>query len=315
MAAEFAFTRYVAEPRAGLSYARNSGIRAATGSIVACTDDDARPDPNWLERLVAPFARPDVMVVTGNVLPLELESDAQLLFERYGGLGRGFRSREFDSEWLRGFRRAVRTWDIGATANAAVRASAFRHPDIGLFDEALGAGTPAPVGEDTYLFYRVLAAGFRVIYEPAAVVWHRHRREMSELRAQIFGYSAGHVAYNLTTWQRDGDRRGLLRVLVELPLHDLRLLARVALGRAPYPVEMVLAEVAGHIAGPFAYWRAARRARRLGRSPALAAARPDAWERERPVPRSDEREPADEVERVRAVAGGARRSAEPPLRD
>src|SRR5690606_26677154 len=118
------------------------------------------------------------------------------------------------------------------------------HPDIGLFDEALGAGTPAPVGEDTYLFYRVLAAGFRIVYEPAAVVWHRHRSEMSELRAQIFGYSAGHVAYHLTTWLRDGDRRGLLRVLAELPLHDLRLLAQLAVRRAPYPLEIALAEVA-----------------------------------------------------------------------
>jgi GT2 family glycosyltransferase len=311
--AEFPFARYVAEPRAGLSYARNSGIRAATGAIVACTDDDALPDPNWIERLVAPFARQDVMVVTGNVLPVELETDAQHLFERYGGLGRGFDVREFGPEWFRGFRRAVRTWDLGATANAAIRASAFRHPAIGLFDEALGAGTPAPVGEDTYLFYRVLAAGFRVRYEPAAVVRHRHRREMSELRAQIFGYSAGHVAYNLTTWRRDRDRRGLLRVLVELPVHDVKQLARVVLRRAPYPVGMVLAEVAGHIAGPFAYWRALQRASRLGRSPSLVATQPDRWEREHAVPASDEREPADYGERVSAVAGGARRAPEPPV--
>ncbi|HEX5830654.1 MAG TPA: glycosyltransferase, partial [Gemmatimonadaceae bacterium] len=313
--AEFPFTRYVAEPRAGLSYARNAGIHAATGAIVACTDDDVRPDPNWLERLVAPFARPDVMVVTGNVLPLELESDAQHLFERYGGLGRGFRPREFGPEWFRGFRRAVPTWDIGATANAAVRASAFRHPAIGLFDEALGAGTPAPVGEDTYLFYRVLAAGYQVVYEPAAVVWHRHRRELSELHSQIFGYSAGHVAYHLTTWRRDGDRRGLLRVLIELPLHDLRLLARVVRRRAPYPVEMVLAEVAGHLAGPFAYWRATRRARRLGRTPAPATAPPVPWGLEPRALRPGEGEPADEVEAVRAAAGTAHHAAEPPLGD
>jgi O-antigen biosynthesis protein len=313
VAAEFSFTRYVAEPRAGTSYARNSGVRAATGSIVAYTDDDTRPDPNWLERLVAPFARPEVMVVTGNVLPLELESDAQHLFERYGGLGRGFRSREFGPVWFRGFRRAVPTWEIGATANAAIRASAFRHPAIGLFDEALGGGTPAPVGEDTYLFYRVLAAGFRVVYEPAAVVWHRHRREMSELRAQIFGYSAGHVAYHLTTWLRDGDRRGLLRVLLELPLHDLRMLVLVAGRRAPYPTEMVLAEVGGHLAGPLAYWRATRRARRLGRSPALAAEQTGPREREHPIPCSDERESADEDEQVRAVAGAVHRLGKPPV--
>ena len=311
--AEFSFARYLAEPRVGLSYARNCGIRAAKGAVVACTDDDARPDPNWLERLVAPFARPDVMVVTGNVLPLELESDAQHIFERYGGLGRGFLYREFGPEWFNGFRRAVRTWDIGATANAAIRASAFRHPAIGLFDEALGAGTPAPVGEDTYLFYRVLAAGFRVVYEPAAVVWHRHRREMSELRAQIFGYSAGHVAYNLTTWRRDRDRRGLLRVLVELPLYDLRHVVLGAMRRAPYPLGIVLAEMAGHLAGPLAYWRATRRARRLGRGPSLTIVQSGHWDRERAIASSDERDDADEVERVRAVAGGTRRSADPPV--
>lgn len=135
---------------------------------------------------------------------------------------------------------------------------------------------------------------------------------MSELRAQIFGYSAGHVAYNLTTWRRDGDSRGLLRVLVELPVHDIKQLGRVLLRRAPYPVGIVLAEVTGHIAGPFAYWLAARRASRLGRSAPLAATRPDRWERERPVPTSDERELADDYEHVSAVAGGARRSPDPP---
>jgi GT2 family glycosyltransferase len=312
--AEFPFARYVAEARAGLSYARNSGVRAARGAIVACTDDDARPAPNWLERVVAPFARPDVMVVTGNVLPLELESEAQQLFERwYGGLGRGFRAREFGPEWLHSFRRAVRTWEIGATANAAIRASAFRHPAIGFFDEALGAGTPAPVGEDTYLFYRVLAAGFRIVYEPAAVVWHRHRREMAELRAQVFGYSAGHVAYNLTTWRRDGDGRGLLRVCAELPVHDLKLLALAAAGRAPYPLDIVFSEVAGHLAGPLAYWRAVRRADRLGRGTAPGTTEPDIRDRERTIPLVDDRECVDGVESARAGMGALRRSAGPDL--
>jgi hypothetical protein len=76
---------------------------------------------------------------------------------------------------------------------------------------------------------------------------------------------------------------------------------------------MVLAEVTGHIAGPFAYWRAVRRARRLGRTAPLAATHPGAWEREHPVPASDERELADDDERVSAAAGGVRRSSEPPL--
>jgi hypothetical protein len=95
-------------------------------------------------------------------------------------------------------------------------------------------------------------------------------------------------------------------------VHDIKQLARVVLRRSPYPVGMVLAEVTGHIAGPFAYWRAVHRARRLGRSTPLAATHPGAWEREHPVPASGERELEEDDERVSAVAGGARRSSEPP---
>ena len=56
----------VSESRRGLSYARNAGIRASAGEIVASTDDDVLVLRNWVATLVAPFARPDVALVTGN---------------------------------------------------------------------------------------------------------------------------------------------------------------------------------------------------------------------------------------------------------
>ena len=260
----------VEEPRQGLAYARNAGFLAARGAVVACTDDDVIVSPGWLEALVAPFAEPDVMAVTGNVLPLELETPAQWFYEMYGGLGRGFERQSFDGSWFRSFRGAVPTWNLGATANAAFRASAFDHPSIGLMDEALGPGMPSGVGEDTYLFYRLLAADFRLVYEPAAFVWHRHRREMPALRRQMFGYAKGHVAYHLTTWLRDGDRRGLTRLALRLPPWHARQLLRWAYaqtqGTVPYPLSLVLLEIAGHVAGPLALWRSRRRVRREGRS-------------------------------------------------
>ena len=85
------------------------------------------------------------------------------------------------------------------TANAAFRTSMFHDPQIGLMDEALGPGMPSGVGEDTYLFYKVLKAGYTIVYEPAAWVRHKHRRDLPGLRRQLFGYSKGHVAYHLTT--------------------------------------------------------------------------------------------------------------------
>ena len=106
------------------------------------TDDDVTMPPDWLEKLVAPFVNPDTMAVTGNILPLELETAAQRLFEAYGGLGRGFEPMVVNGSWFRQFRSAVPTWKLGATANAAFRASIFTHPQIGSMDEALGLVCP-----------------------------------------------------------------------------------------------------------------------------------------------------------------------------
>jgi GT2 family glycosyltransferase len=265
--AEFPSVILISEPRQGLAYARNAGFAASTGDIVIATDDDVTMPSDWLEKLVAPFARPDVMIVTGNVLPLQLETIFQRFFERYGGLGRGFEFLEASSNWFESFPRdAVPTWRLGATANAAFRASMFAHPQIGLMEEALGPGMPSGVGEDTYLFYKVLKAGYSLIYEPAAYVWHKHRSELSALRRQIYGYSKGHVAYNITTWLQDADWRGLWRVLIVLPLVHLQRIIIWFRGKSDYPLSLIFLEIIGNLAGPWSLWQSHRRVRREGRS-------------------------------------------------
>lgn len=266
VAAEFPGVVFVNEKRKGLSYARNRGIIASSGDIIIATDDDVTAPPDWVEKLTAPFAQSDVAVVTGNVLPLELETYAQSLFEMYGGLGRGYDRRIFSRDWFDHFRTAVATWEIGATANAAFRASIFSHPEIGLFDESLGAGTPTGCSEDTYVFYRVLKAGLTIVYEPSAYVWHKHRREMEAFRRQLYNYSKGHVAYHLLTLLRERDRRALVRLALRLPQTHLRRMLDRLRGRSDYPLSLILLEVAGNLAGPFALWRARRRVKREGRS-------------------------------------------------
>lgn len=283
--AEFPGVLLVSERRKGLSYARNAGINASSGEIVVATDDDVTMPPDWLEKLIAPFARSDVMIVTGNILPLELETKAQQLFEAYGGLGRGFKPFEADGAWFEHFNRtAVPTWHLGATANAAFRAAIFSHPQIGLMDEALGVGTPTGCSEDTDLFYRVLKAGYTIVYEPEAYVWHRHRRDLAALRRQIYGYSKGHVAYHLTTLLRDRDLRALTQLAVGLPRAHLWRIKERLRRRSAYPVSLIALEIKGNLAAPWALWRSRRRVRRLGRSSpyipvsqrSLAAREPDA---------------------------------------
>ena len=177
--AKFPGVILVSEPRKGLVYARNAGFVACTTEIAVTTDDDVVTLPNWLEMLVAPFARADVMAVTGNVLPMSLDARPQYYFEVYGGLSRGFHAFEVDGAWFERQRwRHVQTWTIGVTANAAFRTTVFSNPAIGLMDEALGPGMPSGVGEDTYLFYQILKAGGTIRYQPSAYVLHEHRATM-----------------------------------------------------------------------------------------------------------------------------------------
>lgn len=258
---EFPAVVQIEQARRGLSYARNAGIMKSSGDIIVMIDDDVTVSPTWLERLIGHFSRPEVMAVTGNVLPLELDTGPQVLFETYGGLGRGFERFEVDRSWLRAFYSAPRTWVLGATANAAFRASVFRDARIGLLDEALGAGM-AGVGEDTYLFYRILRANHTLVYEPSAYVWHTHRRDMRAFRRQIFAYSKGHVAYHLTTLFRDGDLRVLLYLFVSLPRAYLFRAKSRVLGRTVYPLSLLLLEIVGNVIGPWTYlsctWKASR---------------------------------------------------------
>src|SRR5205085_9923528 len=97
-------------------------------------------------------------------------------------------------------------------ANAAFRAEFRSHPEIGLMDEALGPGMPSGVGEDSYLLYRIARAGFTIVYQPAAFVYHHHPDQEEAFLRQITAYYSGHVAHNLTTLLRDRDLRSVARL-------------------------------------------------------------------------------------------------------
>jgi O-antigen biosynthesis protein len=274
----------VDEQRRGLSCARNTGIaHRGTADIVVTTDDDVIAPSDWIEKLVAPFARHDVLVVTGNILPHTIDTHAQLLFEMYGGLGRGFDPIEAGPEWFESFHwDAVPTWRLGATANAAFRAVVFTHPAIGLFDEMLGAGTPTGCSEDTLVFYNVLKNGYTIKYEPAAYVRHKHRSDMRALQNQIYNYSKGHVAYHLLIFARHRDFRSLFRICLFLPYWQARQLYRYLksfLKRRPgrYPLRLIWCEIRGTLAGPWALWRAWRRVRRLVAKKSRQLRAPQTW--------------------------------------
>ena len=157
--------RYLVEPVAGLSRARNTGARACMSEVIAFTDDDAVPEREWLSGLTAPFRDGRVAVVTGRTLPLLDATDAiapdatdlgpnmirvdrshALWFEMacFGGVGNGnnmaFRRRVFDS------------WSG--------------------FDERLGRGAFLSSCEEHRAFAQLIERGHAAVYAPDAIVRH-----------------------------------------------------------------------------------------------------------------------------------------------
>ena len=241
--------RYIREDVPGSSAARNRALREAKHDFVAFTDDDAAPDPNWLRSLLQNFSDPRVMCVTGLVMPLELETEAQEWFERYSPHGRGFYRAVFDG--AKDNPLIVAT--VGVSASMALRKSSIDF--IGVFDEDLGAGTPTVGGEDCELFARILRSGYRIVYEPRALSWHRHRRTWEELQKTLQGYGIGVYAF----WTRMFlvNREFSVPLLAwgwfrykQLP----ELVASLRKQPNSIPSDLLLAQLRGCISGPMAYF-------------------------------------------------------------
>ena len=252
--------RYVMEPRPGLSRARNRGLAEASFAHVAFTDDDVLVDPLWLDGVARGFSRDrNVGCVTGLIPSAQLDTPFQRYFDQrvwwssrlephvYDLVERARESRLFPFDAGR----------IGTGANFAFDRGLIE--DLGGFDTALGAGSPTRGGEDLDAFVRVLRAGRSIVYEPSAIVWHLHRTAFEELSRQLYGFGMGLSAY-VTKYLADPDTRWeLLQRIPSGVLHMLSLWGRAEGGGHS---SLILAEARGMMAGPFAYRRARRSARR-----------------------------------------------------
>jgi GT2 family glycosyltransferase len=243
--------RYIREDFPGSSAARNRALYEAKNEIVAFTDDDATPDKGWLRALLANFHDPRVICVTGQVMPLELENEAQEWFETYSPLGRGFQRVEYDGG---AFYNRFCVAPIGVSANMALHRKILEN--VGAFDEVLGVGTPTCCGEDHELFSRILGKGYKIIYEPTALSWHRHRKTRAETKKTLYGYGVGVYAF----WTRTLLKEKELAVL-SLPwkwfyYDQMPNIIKGLLRKSnSLPIDLVLAELKGCYDGVAAYFK------------------------------------------------------------
>ncbi|MBE9012771.1 glycosyltransferase [Pseudanabaenaceae cyanobacterium LEGE 13415] len=164
-AAEFDRIRVLNQSQIQSSYAaRNLGIQNATGAILAFTDADCRPEPNWLTDLIQPFIDSTVGLVAGEIkaLPgnslLEQYADRQETLSQKHTLNHPFCA-------------------YGQTANLAICIEAFKQ--VGLFRPYL------TTGGDADICWRILReTDWKLRFAETAIVRHRHRTTFTELQSQ-----------------------------------------------------------------------------------------------------------------------------------
>ncbi len=190
--AHFPDVRVVDNPRGrGCSGARNTGVAHARGDVVAFLDDDAFPEPDWLEELIGAFDAPEVVVVGGRAVPVWPRERPQHLPP--------------ELDWLVGCtylgQPTVRT-DVRNPfgCNMAMRRALFA--EVGGFDEDAGRKGQVPLGgEETQFCIRVAQQRpeARVVLEPQAVVHHRVSQDRTEFaylvsRSKAEGISKAAIA-------------------------------------------------------------------------------------------------------------------------
>lgn len=170
---------HLRQDRRGMSAAQNLAVQQANQPLIAVTDDDCLPEPDWIERVASNLSHADsVDFVAGRVWPLDTEAERQYpVSSRLSRIPRRFKGRSLP-------------WDVGSGNNFAVTRDWFLR--VGGCDERLGPGAVAKGGADMDLFYRLLRAGAVGRYEPTIAVRHARQTRKERLsRRMPYGYGMG----------------------------------------------------------------------------------------------------------------------------
>jgi len=174
---------YIHSPKdKALSIKRNIGLKKAKGDFVVYTDDDCEFSKDYLKEILKPLKNKEIMCVTGKTIAHK--NYLKEGFEKYFSFNLGNKEKEIN------FNLFLNPWRIGHGNNMAYRKEIFNQ--VGLFDENLGVGAKGERSEDTDMFYRVLKKGYKIYYNPKAIIYHKHliKKEQLPRMALLNGYGS-----------------------------------------------------------------------------------------------------------------------------
>lgn len=214
---------YHVEPARGVPHARNLGLAVTPLAVVAYLDDDSVADGEWLAALVRPFQDPAVGGVAGVLGPTDVGSAATRLAERLSPTQGFWKEETILHREHGGWFRTINFGGFVFGSNMAVRRDAAL--EVGGFDRRLGRGAPIRGGDEQYMFYRLVRAGWTAIVTPAALVLHPHPESVEEVVRSYLEGQESLAAYTLFLLARHPRHAGwLMRQLAGAPA---RLLAGV----------------------------------------------------------------------------------------
>lgn len=176
---KYSFVKYILEDKQGLSHGRNRGIKEAVNENLIFADDDIEVEKGWVEGLINPLLKnPEIGVVGARIVPFGQPVPNWMPSKYF---------------WLVGVRdlgNTERYVDHAMGASMAFRKSIF--DEVGLFDPALGRnGKQLLGGEEVDIQKRIMKKGYKILYNPSALVYHKIAPKLNEIYVLKFAYLDG----------------------------------------------------------------------------------------------------------------------------
>lgn len=233
-----------------LGKARNAGIKLAKNSIVAFTDDELMVSKTWADEIRNSFLNKNVMAVSGLVIPVEINSATELLFNRYWAYNRGYSELTFDYTYFNDhIKNKEPFWGIIVSNNMAFKKSIFEKSS--LFDEDIENEIT-----DEVMVYNILSKGWECVYQPTVYVYEQATVTTKKIKKQFFDHMKAQ-----TFWLLQNEKCN--PIYKNLPVHYYRMSKFYNQRGRLEPIPGIKAEIWGILAGIFANY--AFRIKRIGK--------------------------------------------------